>query len=77
MKAEKKFAIHDEETGERIGEIPAGSTVEIPEQKKLKREIAESKVNQKFFVRSKCGKFFWSLYYPEEDYFMDVSDAVL
>lgn len=77
MKAEKKFAIYDEETGERLGEIPAGSTVETPEQKRLKREIAESKVNQKFFVRSECGKFFWSLYYPEEDYFMDVSDAVL
>lgn len=77
MSTKKKLALYDEETGERMGEIPAGSTVETPEQKKLKREITENKVNQKFFVRSECGKFFWSLYYPEEDYFIDVSDAVL
>lgn len=72
-----ELVILEKETGVFVGEIPAGSTVETPRQKKLKREIAENKVNQKFFVRSECGKFFWSLYYPEEDYFADVSDAVL
>lgn len=77
MKAEKDFLIVDKESGDIVGDIPAGSTVETPEQKKLRRAIAENKANQKFFIRSECGKFFWSLYYPEEDYFVDVSDAVL
>ena len=73
----KKYGIYDEETGERVGDMEAGSTVISPEQKKRKREIVEAKCQQKFFVKSECGRFFWSLYYPEEDYFPEVSDAVL
>ena len=77
MVNENPLAITDTVTGERVGVIPAGSTIETPEQKKAKRDIAEAKLQQKFFVRCECGRFFWSLYYPEEDYFPEISDAVL
>lgn len=64
-------------SGEVIGEVEGGSTIESPDQKKRKKEILENKAQQKFFVRCECGKFFWSLYYPEKDYFPEISDAML
>lgn len=67
----------DEETGVVEAKLPAGTTYETPEQKRVRREIVESRGTQKFFIRSECGKFFWSLYYPDEDYFSDISDSTL
>lgn len=67
----------DKDTGVVEGEVPRGTTFETPEHKKMKRECAENKIQQKFFIQSECGRFFWSLYYPEEDYFPEISDAVL
>ena len=73
---EEKYIV-DRATGTVEGVIAAGTTLETPEQKKVRREILENKAKQKFFVRNECGRFFWSLYYPAEDYFSDVSDATL
>ena len=65
----------DEETGAVEAKLPTGTTYETPEQKRVRREIVENRGTQKFFIRSECGKFFWSLYYPDEDYFSDISDS--
>lgn len=73
---ERKLIV-DAFTGEVEGEVPSGTTLETPDQKKKKKEILDGKLQQKFFVRSECGRFFWSLYNPEEDYFADVSDSTL
>ena len=77
MTTTEKKLIVDAETGEVEGVLPTGTTYETPEQKRFKKEILESKLQQKFFVRCECGRFFWSLYYPDENYFADVSDSTL
>ena len=65
------------ESGEVKGEVIGGSTIESPDQKKRKKEIIDNKSQQKFFTKSECGKFFWSLYDAGVDYFPEVSDAML
>ena len=77
MKTNENLLATNAETGAVEGEIPKGSTILTPEEMKLRKEYAENKVNQKFFVRNECGRFFWSLYYPDKNYFADVSDATL
>jgi hypothetical protein len=73
---EQKIIV-DANTGEIEGVLPSGTTFETPDQKKSRHEILDAKSQQKFFVRSECGKFFWSLYQPEEKYFGEVSDSML
>lgn len=77
MTNESEKLIVDAATGIVEGTLPAGTTTITPEQKQMMREIKERKTKQKLLTKSECGKFFWGLYYPYENYFPNVSDALL
>ena len=72
----KDMVLTDTETGLTIP-IKKGSKIETPEDKEKKKQRMEDNWWLKQYTSDKKGAFFWTMYYPEEDYYPDVPDAML